>query len=102
MSAHVRHGDKASEMTLVPFRDYWLAANFSVASRNMFVSTEDPGVIEEAKSVAGWRMIWVDQQRLDTGTIVIRNFLSHVPFFLQDHTHTSSRSVHRKNFCPHF
>ncbi|KAJ3017061.1 hypothetical protein HKX48_003742 [Thoreauomyces humboldtii] len=53
-SLHVRHGDKASEMTLVPFEKYVDAAerysseNPLAGRKALFVSSESPGVIENA------------------------------------------------------
>lgn len=82
-SIHVRHGDKGSEMRLVPARDYFLAAEKLVAQRYpdrllraAFVSTEDPDVIEEAKAVAGgneqlpglggWTWVWYNVTRFNS------------------------------------
>ena len=52
-----RHGDKGSEMTLVPFEQYVLAAEKLIAENPLglkrvgFVSTEDPYVIEQAANL---------------------------------------------------
>ena len=52
-----RHGDKGSEMTLVPFEQYVLAAEKLIAENPLglkrigFVSTEDPYVIEQAANM---------------------------------------------------
>ncbi|KAI8586596.1 hypothetical protein BDZ88DRAFT_509668 [Geranomyces variabilis] len=54
MNLHVRHGDKATEMHLMPFTTYVNAAerlsseNPQMYLRRLFVSSEDPGVIEDA------------------------------------------------------
>ncbi|KAI5807545.1 hypothetical protein DFH27DRAFT_640387 [Peziza echinospora] len=55
LSIHVRHGDKAGEMDLVPFSSYVLAAEKianenpwrDLVSKAAFVTTEDPKVIGE-------------------------------------------------------
>lgn len=52
---HVRHGDKSTEMSLVPFSTYLTKASDVVAinpsrgsfSKAVFLSTEDPNVIDE-------------------------------------------------------
>lgn len=65
ISAHVRHGDKAIEMPLVPFTKYVQAAEHLVATnpltyyRGLFVSSEDPSVINDtarlrATRTGGW------------------------------------------------
>ncbi|TPX60191.1 hypothetical protein PhCBS80983_g01956 [Powellomyces hirtus] len=54
MNIHVRHGDKGSEMTLIPFETYVASAerysseNPQTAFKRVFVSSEDPGVIDDA------------------------------------------------------
>lgn len=56
-SMHIRHGDKASEMTLLPVEDYVMAAErYSmmnpISSRKWaFVSSEDPTVFDEMKDI---------------------------------------------------
>ncbi|EGX44419.1 hypothetical protein AOL_s00193g1 [Orbilia oligospora ATCC 24927] len=58
ISMHVRHGDKGSEMRLVPFNDYVVRAEkFSAENplgnwKRAFLSTEDPNVIEQMKTMA--------------------------------------------------
>ncbi|KAF3933862.1 hypothetical protein ABW19_dt0202193 [Dactylella cylindrospora] len=57
ISIHVRHGDKGSEMRLVPFNDYVVRAEKFVAEnplgnwKRAFLSTEDPNVIEQMKTM---------------------------------------------------
>ena len=54
---HVRHGDKGSEMRLVPLSEYVYAAEHFVNQnplyfrKMMYVSSEDPDVIQEAKNI---------------------------------------------------
>ncbi|KAI8909389.1 hypothetical protein DFJ77DRAFT_513089 [Powellomyces hirtus] len=55
MNLHVRHGDKATEMTLMPFKNYvdsaemFSSQNPQMYMRRLFVSSEDPTVIEDAQ-----------------------------------------------------
>lgn len=84
VSMHVRHGDKGVEMPLVPAVDYmWAAESRLVALnplslvRGAFVSTEDPGVLDDAVAVtrgafeglppgnplARWGFVWSDIPR---------------------------------------
>ena len=75
ISAHVRHGDKYTEMELMPWSSYFTAAQ-GLGSRhplgvspNIFVSTDDPGVIDEAiATTAGtaWRAIYSSITRIST------------------------------------
>lgn len=85
ISMHVRHGDKGSEMRLVPFNDYVVRAEkFSAENplgnwKRAFLSTEDPNVIEQMKTMARitpftysgsnsrWTWYWTDIPRLNTG-----------------------------------
>lgn len=63
VSIHVRHGDKASEMELQPFKkyiddlDWFLAENPFGYQRQFFVSSEDDAVITEAKSLGNYTKI---------------------------------------------
>ncbi|CAF0757579.1 unnamed protein product [Didymodactylos carnosus] len=56
-SMHIRHGDKASEMRLIPLKEYveeaeWFAKqNPNSYHKSAFLSSEDPAVFEEAKSI---------------------------------------------------
>lgn len=56
-SAHVRHGDKGSEMSLVPFSGYMekleLFVNHNPVGwkKSVFISSENPKVIEDATNV---------------------------------------------------
>ncbi|KAJ6264117.1 hypothetical protein Dda_0259 [Drechslerella dactyloides] len=85
VSIHVRHGDKGSEMRLVPFNDYVVRAEKFVAEnplgtwKRAFLSTEDPNVIEQMKTMpritpfsysgsnSRWTWYWSDIPRLNTG-----------------------------------
>ncbi|KAK6520377.1 hypothetical protein TWF506_000648 [Arthrobotrys conoides] len=85
ISMHVRHGDKGSEMRLVPFNDYVVRAEKFTAEnplgnwKRAFLSTEDPNVIEQMKTMARitpfsysgsnsrWTWYWTDIPRLNTG-----------------------------------
>ncbi|KAJ3151384.1 hypothetical protein HDU86_006084 [Geranomyces michiganensis] len=88
MNLHVRHGDKASEMQLIPFGTYVAAAerfsseNPQMYLRRLFVSSEDPGVIEDAAALprngstgggditspdARWRVYTSDIPRVNSG-----------------------------------
>ncbi|KAJ3010046.1 hypothetical protein HKX48_007605 [Thoreauomyces humboldtii] len=85
MNLHVRHGDKASEMTLMPFTTYVDAAekftseNPQVAVKRLFVSSEDPGVIADASRLPEqaqkaltspanhWQVYTSDIPRVDSG-----------------------------------
>ena len=57
ISMHVRHGDKHTEMRLIPFVEYvqksetFVNQNPLYFRKIMFVSTEDPGVITEAHAI---------------------------------------------------
>ncbi|KFX96324.1 hypothetical protein V490_03402 [Pseudogymnoascus sp. VKM F-3557] len=84
ISMHVRHGDKGSEMRLVPFNDYVVRAEKFTAEnplgswKRAFLSTEDPNVIEQMKSMARltpfsysgsnarWTWYWSGIPRLNT------------------------------------
>ncbi|KAH8812746.1 hypothetical protein F5884DRAFT_856041 [Xylogone sp. PMI_703] len=84
ISMHVRHGDKGSEMRLVPFNDYVVrgekfgAENPLGMWKRAFLSTEDPNVIEQMKAMARitpfsysssnarWTWYWSDIPRLNT------------------------------------
>lgn len=74
VSAHVRHGDKGVEMKLVDFRDFVMRAEDMVRNapfslqRALFVSTEDPAVLEQAADASGvmlgsWAALWYDLPR---------------------------------------
>lgn len=60
VAIHVRHGDKDSEMNLVPFSKYLSAAadiinanpSRGMFSKTVFLSTEDPLVIDEMFKIA--------------------------------------------------
>ncbi|KAJ3170493.1 hypothetical protein HDU87_008726 [Geranomyces variabilis] len=88
MNLHVRHGDKATEMHLIPFTTYVNAAerlsseNPQMYLRRLFVSSEDPGVIEDAawlpqrnETASGvltspdlrWRVFTSDIPRVNSG-----------------------------------
>lgn len=69
VSLHVRHGDKGTEMTLVPWSAYQTAAErlFKMQplflQRTMFVSTEDPGVVRDANATKDWTTLHSDIPR---------------------------------------
>lgn len=77
ISAHVRHGDKHTEMQLQPTRRYFEAAqqNFVVNApfavrRAMFVSTEDDRVLAEAEEYKGdWVVAYSRIPRANTGPV---------------------------------
>ena len=74
VAVYVRRGDKASEMRLVPFKQYAAAAEAmwstglvrgsgGRAAGTMFLSSEDPDVLREAKQWAhrtGWKLLYTD------------------------------------------
>jgi hypothetical protein len=70
LSLHVRHGDKNTEMALVPFREYLKGAEELFRwqplslQRTLFVSTEDPQVIQQASTTSGqWLALYSDIPR---------------------------------------
>ena len=71
ISMHVRHGDKALEVALMPLEDYvhtaslMIDANPRLAARRIFVSTEDPEVIEAAGDLKGqgWDVMYAELER---------------------------------------
>ncbi|KAI5474830.1 hypothetical protein MNV49_002360 [Pseudohyphozyma bogoriensis] len=83
-SMHVRHGDKGIEMKLIDFREYVIAGE-RLAAMNpysyyklAFVSSEDPAVLEEARTVsrldsalptpnAHWRWFGSEIQWINSG-----------------------------------
>jgi hypothetical protein len=75
VSIHIRHGDKKKEMTLIPTEKYLLAADELVKlnpfgyRKVAFMSTEDPGSIEEmvAHNLSNtWHWLWWDVPRLNS------------------------------------
>ncbi|KAF3118437.1 hypothetical protein TWF703_005954 [Orbilia oligospora] len=86
-SMHVRHGDKGIEMELIPFRKYvdraeeYAAMNMIMTKKTCFISTEDIGVIEEAKQIGNawispnttsnpnWTWIWSNIPRINGGPV---------------------------------
>jgi hypothetical protein len=75
-SIHVRHGDKATEMTLVPDEKYFSAAESLVMhhpmglSRAAFISTEDPGTLVAASNEhRGWALMWYDVPRINSNGV---------------------------------
>ena len=75
VSIHIRHGDKSKEMNLVPTAKYLKAADELVLHNPFgyrkvgFMSTEDPGAIEEmvgSNLSATWRWLWWDVPRLNS------------------------------------
>jgi hypothetical protein len=77
ISAHVRHGDKHTEMALQPTARYFEAAQAHIiinspfaARRAMFVSTEDEGVLREAEGYApDWVVVYSKIPRANTGPV---------------------------------
>lgn len=76
--AHVRHGDKYTEMKLQGTERYLAAAEEMVhnqptllAPRTMFVSTEDPSVLSEAEAATerGWVVLYSSIKRSNTGPL---------------------------------
>lgn len=79
VSAHVRHGDKGSEMKLVEFKDFMQRAELLVRDapfslrRAVFVSTEDPKVLKEAADTSeeakarGWAAVYYELPRVNDG-----------------------------------
>lgn len=76
--AHVRHGDKYTEMKLQGTERYLAAAEDMVhnqptllAPRTMFVSTEDPSVLQEAEAATerGWVVLYSSIKRSNTGPL---------------------------------
>ena len=62
ISVHVRHGDKGSEMPLVPDAEYLLKAEEllmqdSRLQRTIFLSTEDPGSVQHFKQLLNWTIL---------------------------------------------
>jgi hypothetical protein len=75
--AHVRHGDKYTEMTLQGTARYLAAAQALVITqptafrRILFVSTEDEAVLSEAQDAAkdGWSIVHSDIKRSNSGPL---------------------------------
>ena len=71
IAMHVRHGDKYTEVPIFPFKDYMaVAAEWRRKDNvtNIFLSTEDQNVIDEAKryEAEGWRFYFTEYPRLNT------------------------------------
>lgn len=69
-SIHVRRSDKSAEMTLIPDKSYFAAAenlvlhNILGLSRTAFISSEDPATLLSAENEKqGWTMMWYDFPR---------------------------------------
>eukprot|EP01064_Diplonema_japonicum_P012334 TRINITY_DN19819_c0_g1_i1.p1 TRINITY_DN19819_c0_g1~~TRINITY_DN19819_c0_g1_i1.p1 ORF type:complete len:492 (+),score=83.55 TRINITY_DN19819_c0_g1_i1:37-1476(+) len=71
---HVRHGDKYKEMKLIELPEYLKAAaelrEKEPDLRHIFLSTEDPGVLEESKNYEkeGWIFHWTKNNRSNVGS----------------------------------
>eukprot|EP01065_Artemidia_motanka_P052519 TRINITY_DN9508_c0_g1_i2.p1 TRINITY_DN9508_c0_g1~~TRINITY_DN9508_c0_g1_i2.p1 ORF type:complete len:483 (+),score=162.92 TRINITY_DN9508_c0_g1_i2:276-1724(+) len=70
---HVRHGDKHKEMKLLPLSAYMRAAERmrreDPSLRDVFVSTEDPQVLVDARAyVPRWRFHWTEHVRSNEGS----------------------------------
>ncbi|EPS42115.1 hypothetical protein H072_3879 [Dactylellina haptotyla CBS 200.50] len=86
-SMHVRHGDKGIEMELIPFRKYvdraeeFAAMNMIMTRKTCFISTEDQGVLDEAKQIGNawispnttsnenWTWVWSNIPRINGGPV---------------------------------
>lgn len=81
INAHVRHGDKGSEMKLIPLQDYIIAAERFVSENPLsykpilFLSTEDQECIDQAHSLgftiktqpaSKWIVFWSNINRGNT------------------------------------
>eukprot|EP00756_Hemistasia_phaeocysticola_P053853 Hpha_TRINITY_DN29800_c0_g1::TRINITY_DN29800_c0_g1_i1::g.2875::m.2875/K00717/FUT8; glycoprotein 6-alpha-L-fucosyltransferase len=70
---HVRHGDKHLEMKLLPLSMYMRAAekmrDKEPDLRDIFISTEDPNVLLEAREYTPrWRFFWTEHERSNEGS----------------------------------
>jgi hypothetical protein len=68
ISIHVRHGDKHKEMALRSWSEYLQRAEDVVVARNvstktLFLSTEDPQVVEEAQHNEDWNVLVLPYNR---------------------------------------
>ena len=68
ISVHIRHGDKAREMVLVPDEVYLrkaeeLLAAFPELTRTIFLSTEDSESVKFFRQVSNWTVLLVDTPR---------------------------------------
>ncbi|KAK6512490.1 hypothetical protein TWF481_001375 [Arthrobotrys musiformis] len=86
-SMHVRHGDKGVEMELIPFKKYveraeeYAAMNMIMSRKTCFISTEDEGVLEDAKRIGNawisvnttsnenWTWVWSNIPRFNGGPV---------------------------------
>lgn len=75
INLHVRHGDKFREMTLAPLGAHIAAAERLRAKHpeltGLFLSTEDPAVIDEAVTVyaRNWTIYYTPNRRINTGPL---------------------------------
>jgi hypothetical protein len=85
ISTHIRHGDKGIEMKLVGDERYFQAAEEQVVvqgpmphKRAVFISTEDPKVLETAKAYTDKRyaFLWYDVPRVNSNGLDQINKLS--------------------------
>lgn len=72
LSVHVRHGDKGSEMQLMPDEEYVKAAESMLKGndqlqRNIFLSTEDPATIDYFKGLPEWSVQYTLTKRTAHG-----------------------------------
>lgn len=68
ISVHIRHGDKGTEMQLVPDLDYVqkaeeLVAHYSHLQRVIFLSTEDPKSVAYFKALQNWTTLSLEVPR---------------------------------------
>jgi hypothetical protein len=75
ISIHIRHGDKWKESTLVADEVYLRLAEEllekfpDIATRNIFLSTEDPNSVQFFAKVTNWNVSWTNVSRVDDSTI---------------------------------
>ena len=92
-SIHVRHGEKQAGMTQYAWSDHLQAAHKavqqrSVKDRDIFLSTEDPSVVEEAQQDLVWQVWYVPFARGEPiHEAVQKQAHTH---HTQAHTHTSA------------
>ena len=73
VSVHVRHGDKASEMQLLPNDHYVEQAEEILRvqtgmQRILFLSTDDPNTVLHFKQLQDWTVLTADIERPETIT----------------------------------
>jgi len=72
LSLHVRHGDKYKEMQLQPYSKYMAGADYLTAMNPnflrplIFLSTDDPAVVQESFGYTEWATIYSDISRVNS------------------------------------